>query len=184
MDGWINVGGASPANWRRLVEVFGTDELNDDPRFTTNAKRMANKEALDTILERHFRTRLASEWLDVLEEAGLPAGPILSVREMLEDPQTIARDMVRTVNHPLHGTVGTIGFPVKFSRTPASMDRPAPIYGQHTREILGACGYSEEQIDAMLEAGAAAGGDTKPMEGTIRMRSRAAQSSYASRRAD
>ena len=156
-DGWINIGGASPANWRRLLEVMGADELDEDPRFATNAKRMANKEVLDAVLERHFRTRPASEWLGALEDAGVPAGPILTVREMLEDPQTIAREMVKTVQHPLHGQAKTIGFPVKFSRTPASVDRAAPLYGQHTRELLVACGYSEAQIDAMIEAGAAAG---------------------------
>src|SRR5699024_2550196 len=103
-----------------------------------------------------FRTRPASEWLEALERVGVPAGPILSVAEMLEDPQTVARDMVTTVEHPLHGEARTIGFPVKFSRSPAAIDRPAPLYGQHTREVLAACGYSEAQIDAMIEAGAAA----------------------------
>lgn len=155
-DGWINIGGASPANWLRLVDVLGADELRDDARFATNAKRMANKEALDAILERHLRTRPATEWLEALESAGVPAGPILTVQEMLQDPQTIARDMIGTVDHPLHGEVKTIGLPVKFSRTPARVDRAAPLYGQHTREVLATCGYSEAQIDAMIEAGAAA----------------------------
>lgn len=155
-SGWINIGGASPANWDRLLDVVASDELRHDPRFTSNTDRMANKDALDEILEREFRKRPASEWLDAFERAGVPAGPILSVREMLADPQTIARDMVRTVEHKLHGPVDTIGFPVKFSRTPTSIDRPAPLYGEHTREVLASLGYSDEQIDAMIEAGVTA----------------------------
>lgn len=83
---------------------------------------------------------------------------------MLQDPQTLARDMVKTVEHPLHGAVRTIGFPVKFSRTPASVEHGAPLYGQHMREILAACGYSEAQVDAMIEAGAVAGGDSELIE--------------------
>jgi crotonobetainyl-CoA:carnitine CoA-transferase CaiB-like acyl-CoA transferase len=155
-DGWINVGGASPANWRRLIAVLGAEELRDDPRFATNTERMANKEALDELLMSRFRTRRSSDWLAALEEAGVPAGPILTVAEMLRDSQTVARRMVESVRHPLHGDVQTIGFPVKFSRTPASIDRAAPLYGQHTREILAACGYSGAQIDAMIEACAVA----------------------------
>jgi len=156
-DAWINIGGASQANWLRLIDVLGADELRDDPRFASNVDRMANKAALDEILSRHFAKRKAADWLQVLEEAGIPAGPILSVREMLMDPQALARDMVRTVEHPFHGEVKTIGFPVKFSRTPADIDRPAPLYGQHTREILAGCGYSVSQIEAMLAAAHAAG---------------------------
>ncbi len=156
-DSWINIGGASQANWLRLVEILGTDELRDNPRFESNTKRMANKEALDEILSRHLAKRKSAEWLGEFEAAGVPAGPIFNVGEMLKDPQTLAREMVRTVEHPLHGEVQTIGFPVKFSQTPTSVDRPAPLYGQHTREVLQDCGYSEAQIEAMLKAGHAAG---------------------------
>ncbi|MDN2565591.1 CoA transferase [Aquibium sp. A9E412] len=155
-DGWINIGGASQANWQRLVAVLGDARLRDDPRFASNVGRMANKAALDEILVPLLRGRPSAAWLAALEEAGVPAGPILSVAEMLRDPQTLARDMVRRVDHPLHGAVDTIGFPVKFSETPAAIERAAPLYGEHTREVLAACGYTAKQIEAMIAAGHAA----------------------------
>ncbi|MCF3936153.1 CoA transferase [Acuticoccus sp. M5D2P5] len=153
-DGWINIGGANQANWRRLVEAMGASELAEDPRFATPTDRLTHVDALDEALTAHFITRTRDEWLDILEKAGVPAGPILSVREMHQDPQAIARDMIVPCEHSRHGSVNTIGLPVKFSETPGSIDRGAPIYGEHTREILKTFGYDDAEIDAMANEGA------------------------------
>ncbi len=153
-DGWITVGGANQANWQKLLGVLEAPELGDDPRFVENRDRMENVAALATVLNELFRKRSSAEWLAKLEAAGVPAGPVMNVGEMHEDPQTLARKMVLEVTHPRAGKVKTLGPPVKRSRTPASVRRPAPILGQHTAEVLADYGYSSEEIDKLAAAGA------------------------------
>lgn len=152
-DEWINIGAASEPNWRRMVNILGAPELAEDPRFRTNTDRMANKEALDACLEPLFRRMNAAEWLSAFEAAGVPAGPILSVPDMHSDPQVVARDMVPTVQHARRGAVRTIGFPVKFSDTPANVALAAPCLGQHTREVLNEHGYSDAEIAWLMDSG-------------------------------
>ena len=90
-----------------------------------------------------------------VEQGGMPAGAVLSVGEMHADAQTRAREMVVPVDHPVAGQVETLGLPVKFSTTPGAVRGPAPLLGQHTREVLGELGYAETEIGRMLESGAA-----------------------------
>jgi crotonobetainyl-CoA:carnitine CoA-transferase CaiB-like acyl-CoA transferase len=149
-DGWINIGAANQANWKRLVEVIEQPELANDPRFTDNAARMSNLPTLIGILTAHFRTRTTSDWLARLEAAGVPAGPVLSIGEMLTDPQVLARDMVVEVEHSRLGPMKTLGPPVKFSTTPGNVRRGAPQLGQHTREVLKEYGYCEAEIDELV----------------------------------
>jgi crotonobetainyl-CoA:carnitine CoA-transferase CaiB-like acyl-CoA transferase len=91
-------------------------------------------------------------WLNRMEEAKLPAGPVNDILQMHSDPQAIDREMIVEVDHPKAGKVETIGHPVKFSRTPASIDRAAPLLGQHTREVLAEFGYDTEQIEALIRS--------------------------------
>ncbi|MFP3920878.1 MAG: CaiB/BaiF CoA transferase family protein [Dichotomicrobium sp.] len=154
-DGWINIGAANQANWERLIAVLGAPELNDDPRFSTNAARMGNLEALSQTLNAMFRARSTEEWLRLLDEAGVPAGPVLSITEMHADPQTRAREMVVPTQHPVAGEVETLGLPVKFSETPGGVRTHAPMLGMHTREVLGELGYDADGIERMLASGAA-----------------------------
>ena len=144
-DGWICIGAANQRNWERLLGLIDAPELAADPRYATNGDRMENREALEAALNGVFARRPTAEWLAVMEEGGLPAGPVLDVREMHADPQTRAREMVVALEHPTAGAVETIGLPVKFSRTPGAVGRPAPRLGEHTAEVL-----------AELEAGGAA----------------------------
>jgi crotonobetainyl-CoA:carnitine CoA-transferase CaiB-like acyl-CoA transferase len=97
--------------------------------------------------------RSTEAWLEVLEEGGFPAGPVLSVGEMHEDPQTLARDMVVATEHPVAGRVDTLGLPVKFSETPGGVARPAPLLGQHSREVLAELGYGERDIARLIDQG-------------------------------
>jgi crotonobetainyl-CoA:carnitine CoA-transferase CaiB-like acyl-CoA transferase len=158
-DGWITVGAANQTNWLRLVEVLGVRELAEDPRFQENADRMANLPALIDALAPHFAARPAADWLARLEAAGVPAGPVLDIAEMHRDPQTLARDMVVSVEHSRLGPVQTIGLPVKFSGTPGSVRRAAPLYGEHSREVLAEFGFAEAEIERLLAAGAIAAAD-------------------------
>jgi crotonobetainyl-CoA:carnitine CoA-transferase CaiB-like acyl-CoA transferase len=152
-DGWVNIGAANQRNWERLLECLGTPELGEDPRFAVNAQRMANLDALVEVLSAHFKKRSTEDWLTALEAVGIPAGPVLSIKEMQADPQAIARDMVPETDHPVAGRVQTIGLPVKLSVTPGGVVRPAPLFGQHTREVLAEAGYSSSEIAAFLESG-------------------------------
>ena len=154
-DGWITVGGSNQVNWLRLVEVVGLPELAEDPRFLQNADRIQNVEALASILGDCFKTRPREEWLELLEQGGVPAGPVASIGEMLTLPQTLARDMVVEVQHSQLGPVRTLGFPVKFSDTPASIDRGAPLLGEHTPEVLAELDYTDEEIAELISSGVA-----------------------------
>ncbi|MEL6992531.1 MAG: CoA transferase [Pseudomonadota bacterium] len=153
-DGWINVGAANQRNWLRLLEVIGAPELNDDARFMSNEVRITNLPDLVLILERHLQTRDTQDWLSRMEAAGLPAGPVMNVCQMHADPQAIARDMIVTTHHPVAGPVNAIGCPIKFSDTPAAVNRPAPTLGQHGSEVLAGAGYSEAEIKGLLNKGA------------------------------
>ena len=152
-DGWITIGAANQANWLRLTEALEASPLRDDPRFATNDARMANLPALVAALTPLFKRRTTANWLERLEAAAVPAGPVLDVAEMLADPQTAAREMVVGVPHSRLGTVETLGAPVKFSATPASVTRGAPLLGEHTREVLREHGYADTDIDTLAASG-------------------------------
>lgn len=154
-DGWINVGAANQSNWLRFLDVVSAPELNEDPRFGTNQDRMQNLPALVDILNGHLSRDTTENWLSRMDAAHLPAGPVNDILEMHDDPQARARDMIVEVDHPKAGKVKTLGHPVKFSDTPASVVRAAPRLGQHTREILDKMGYESAEIEALLTHGAA-----------------------------
>jgi len=148
-DGYINIGAANQSNWERLCKLIGHPELIEDARFKTNPDRMANLDALEAVLNGIFRERTTDEWLDVLANGGFPAGPVLSIREMHQDPQTLAREMVTATEHPTAGRVETLGLPVKFGASPGGVRRPAPRLGEHNREVLAEYGLSAAEIDAL-----------------------------------
>ena len=153
-DGWITVGAANQPNWLRLVEVLAAPELAEDPRFRTNPDRMAHLAELEAALTAHFRRRSSADWLGLLEASGVPAGPVLDINQMHADPQAIARAMIVETDHPVAGPVKALGLPVKFSDSPGGGTRPAPLYGQHTREVLLEHGFTAADIDALAAAGA------------------------------
>ena len=154
-DGWINVGAANQTNWEKLVDLTGADHLGNDERFATNRSRMINRLELEAELNEIMPARTTAAWLKIFEDGGLPAGPVLNVAEMHADPQTIARDMVPAVEHPVAGTVQTIGLPVKFSKTPGGVETAAPLLGQHTSQVLTEAGFSRDEIADLLNTGAA-----------------------------
>lgn len=153
-DGWINVGAANQRNWLRFLDVIGAPALNDDPRFASNHDRMQHLGDLEEILNDHLRHETSEVWLERMERAGLPAGPVLDILQMQADPQAHARAMILEVAHPVAGPVKTLGHPVKFSETPASIRCAAPLLGQHSREVLQEAGYDAGQIEAMIASGA------------------------------
>jgi crotonobetainyl-CoA:carnitine CoA-transferase CaiB-like acyl-CoA transferase len=151
-DGWINVGAANQANWLRFLKVIAAPQLDDDPRFSSNLERIRNLPTLVAILDSFIITDTTANWLAKMEAAALPAGPVLEILEMHADPQALAREMIVQVEHPNVGKMSTLGHPVKYSETPAQITRPAPILGQHSRDVLRDTGYSDAEIEALVQA--------------------------------
>ncbi|HZO73526.1 MAG TPA: CoA transferase [Ktedonobacteraceae bacterium] len=144
-DGWIAIGAANQRNWELLVRALDRADLLQQPQFATNADRMANLAELVETLTATLKTRATSEWLGILEEAGVPCGPVLTLDQVYQHPQVQARAMDIEFEHPVAGRIHAIGFPVKYSSTPPQLYRPAPILGQHTTAILESLGYTAEQ---------------------------------------
>jgi crotonobetainyl-CoA:carnitine CoA-transferase CaiB-like acyl-CoA transferase len=141
-DGHVTVGGNTERLWARLCAAIDRDDLVEDERFATNDARMANRPALEAELEAVLEQRTTGEWLEVLLEAGVPAGPIYDYRQVFEDPHTHARAMMVEMEHPVEGTVRGLGIPFKLSETPGQIRRAAPLLGEHTEEILSELGCS------------------------------------------
>jgi len=144
-SGWIAIGAANQRNWEHLARALDRSDLLQNPKFATNADRMANLAELVETLTATLKTRTTEEWLQVLDEAGVPCGPVLTLDEVYQHPQVKARAMDSEVQHPIAGRIHAIGFPVKYSSTPGQMYRPAPVLGQHTYAMLEPLGYSPEQ---------------------------------------
>ncbi|MFQ5865278.1 MAG: CaiB/BaiF CoA transferase family protein [bacterium] len=152
-DGWIIVGVGSERLWKRLVEVLAWPELGDDPRYATNADRLRHRDELVPLLAEHFRKYSANEWLDKLEAAGIPAGPINTPEAILNDEHLLARGMIVELEHPVLGAIRSLGNPIKLSNTPVSYRRPPPLLGEHTTEILTELGYDKSEIDRLQKKG-------------------------------
>lgn len=151
-DGCFNIGVGNQAIWERFCPAIGRDELLADPRFSSNPTRVENYVALAEEIERTTRTRSIVEWLLLLERAGVPAGPIYDMAQVFEDPHVIARGMVQTLQHPLAGEVKHLGIPIKLSETPGEVRMPAPVLGQHTREVMEQFGFSPNEISKVLSS--------------------------------
>lgn len=136
-----------------FARLVGHEAWVSDPRFATSAARAANRAELVPMVQAILRTRPAEEWLALLGEAQVPAGPISTVREALESPQAAARGMVVEQTHPVMGEVRTIAQPLALTGTPPSYRRPPPMVGEHSREILGELGFAPQEVDALVAGG-------------------------------
>jgi crotonobetainyl-CoA:carnitine CoA-transferase CaiB-like acyl-CoA transferase len=153
-DGYVNIGGANQSNWERVAEVLGHPEWLLDPRFVLGPDRHRNIAQLAPLMEAELCKQSTDYWVDMFETAGVPVGPVHSIGQALEHEQAIARAMVVEVDHPEAGKIKTIGNPIKLSNNRASMSRPAPRLGQHSREILREYQFLDGEIDDLLASGA------------------------------
>jgi formyl-CoA transferase len=135
-DGYFALGVGNDAQFQRLCEQLGLPEMAKDPRFASNSQRVKHRKILIEKLQTVFRQRSTTEWVEKLTAAGIPAGPINNVAQVLADPQVAAREMVVEVAHPSGGPVKLLGPVPKFSSTPAQVKMPPPLLGQHTEEVL------------------------------------------------
>jgi crotonobetainyl-CoA:carnitine CoA-transferase CaiB-like acyl-CoA transferase len=122
--------------WRRFCRAIGLEELGTDTRFATNRDRVSSYDALRPLLTSRLKTRTRAEWLTIFESAGVPAGSVRNVEEVLGDEQVEARRMVERLVHPTVGDLRLLGVPVKLSDTPGSVRTPPPTLGQHTAAVL------------------------------------------------
>ena len=154
-DGWFVLGVANDKQWGLLCDVLDRPVWKTDERFAANRNRVANREELVTELNRIFLQRNVDDWLADLVKAGLPCGRINSIPEVFSHPQAAAREMTLESEHPTAGTVRLTGFPYKLSKTPASVQRPPPLLGEHTEEVLTSLlGLSVEAVASLHDKGA------------------------------
>jgi crotonobetainyl-CoA:carnitine CoA-transferase CaiB-like acyl-CoA transferase len=141
--------------WRTFCPLMGLASLTDDPRFATNAARIANRPALIAALQDVFLTKTYEEWEAILLPAGIPMGAINTLDAVVEHPQVKARGALVESEHPTAGKVKMVGVPVAMSDTPGSVRRPAPLLGQHTDEVLRErLGLADAEIERLRRAGA------------------------------
>ncbi len=146
-DGDIIVACGNDNLYRKLCEAAGCGPLANDPRFATNGKRVENRVELTRLLQDVFSGRATTEWIEVLEAAGVPNGPINNVAQVFEEPQVKARGIRLKLPHPVAGEVDSVASPMRFSGTPLSFERAPPLLGQHTDEVLrGLLGKSDAEL--------------------------------------
>jgi crotonobetainyl-CoA:carnitine CoA-transferase CaiB-like acyl-CoA transferase len=153
-DGEVVLAAGNDELWRKFCRVAGLDAFAADPRFATNRDRVRNYGALRPIVAEAFSRHTRSQWLEMLNDAGIPAGPVRNLREVLNDEQLLTRDMVHVLQHSSAGPVQVLGVPVKLSATPGAVLRPPPALGEHTDDILtGDLGLAASQVTEMRAAG-------------------------------
>jgi formyl-CoA transferase len=145
-DGHFNIGASGDAIYGRFCKVIGAPRLATDPRFVTNADRSKNRRDLAEEINAITRTRTSAEWIAILNEAGVPCGPINSIDQVFADPQVQHLNITRKVPHKVLGDVEVIGQAVELSRTPWGVHLPTPEPGEHSDAILGELGYDTAAI--------------------------------------
>lgn len=156
-DGSITLASGNEKMWRRLCDVLGTSELAEDARFVDNAGRMVHRQALRALIEDALMSRPAAEWVEAINKAGVPCGPVLDVGQALTHPITEALEMVQEVRHPTLGEVKVLGPAVAVNGGWSEwLRRHPPLMGEQTVEILGELGLDDNAIRDLLTAGVVA----------------------------
>jgi formyl-CoA transferase len=153
-DGHVVIAVGNDSQFVKFCEVAGCAELSSHPSYARNADRVRNRAAVLAIVEPLVRARPVAFWVERLEAAGVPCGPINNIAQALADPQVAARELRIDLPHPLAGVVPLVANPIKLSATPAAYERPPPTLGQHTDEVLRECGLDDIEIARLKSLGA------------------------------
>ena len=151
-DGYINMGASGDGMWLRLCKAIGRADLLERTEFQGQADRAKHRAALNAALNETFGERTSAAWIAILNEAGVPCGPIYAVDKMFDDPQVQHLEAAAAVEHPTLGTIRLVNQAVKLSRTPASLATATPERGEHTEEVLHELGYGAADIVRLREA--------------------------------
>src|SRR5207247_2392558 len=143
------IAGANDRLWKRLAIALGLDWMTTDPRFGTNVERVKHRAELEQTVGDAIAGHDREVLLKRLDEAGVPATPVNTVDQVLNDPQTATRSVIRRMNHPALGDIPVVGMPIAFSGIDPGIRRHAPRRGEHTDEVLAEIGYSEAEIAAL-----------------------------------
>jgi crotonobetainyl-CoA:carnitine CoA-transferase CaiB-like acyl-CoA transferase len=153
-DGSVTLASGNEKMWRRLCSALGLDHLAEDPRYTDNASRMANRAQLRHTIEEALAAKSADEWIPQINAAGVPCGPVLDLEQALTHPITQALDMVETVEHRELGPMKVLGQAVKVEGSEKGwLRRPAPMFGEHSIEVARESGVGEDEIHRLLQTG-------------------------------
>lgn len=153
-DGFVTIGANTDRLWNRLVDqVLERPAWKEDPRFATLADRMAHIDDLEQEIEQLTTGESTEHWIDRLDAAGVPGGPVLRFDETLTNEHVLARDMVVDIEHPVLGTIQTLGVPVKYSDLDVAVGAPAPWLGQHTEEVLREAGLDDAALSDLADLG-------------------------------
>jgi formyl-CoA transferase len=153
-DGDLILAVGNDGQFARLCAAAGIPEAATDPRFASNAARVANRDACAAAIAPAMKTRTTAEWVALLEPLGVPCGPINRLDQVFDNPQVRHRGLRIDVPHPLSGSVPLVANPIKFSRTPLAYDTPPPMLGQHTEEILrDLLNKSEAEVVSLRQSG-------------------------------
>ncbi|MFN5130002.1 MAG: CaiB/BaiF CoA transferase family protein [Burkholderiales bacterium] len=151
-DGYVTVGANNEKLWRAFCEqVCASPHWVSDPRYASNALRVQHADALQADIEAVFTSHPTAHWVEALDAAAVPGGPVYSYQQVFDDPHVKARAMVVEMEHPIMGTIKTFGSPVKSSGELVSIRRAAPWLGQHSEEIVRSLGIAEDEVKSLFD---------------------------------
>jgi CoA:oxalate CoA-transferase len=155
-DGEIAIAPSDDTFFGRLMDALELPEAKNDPDFADNRLRVAHRTRLNALVEEKLMERDSRHWVEVLNAAGVPCGPVYGVDKVFSDPQIASQNMAISIEHPGYGPVRMLGFPIRLKQEPCTVRLPAPRLGEHTDEILAELGVSPSELESLREKGAVA----------------------------